>query len=226
MPTSMASLLGQILVVHAPAPTYKQHLVSAFSLIRCSGKSIFAPAEEKKVLSRVGRRAALLSFIALPGFAVVSSPVTAADVEPLKTNNLSIEEIKGIIERDIAEGQYFVTGNLTRSVYAENCRFRDPSTDVVGLGKYLRAVSILFDPEVSEHKLISAEVTAPNKIRATWILGGYLKFPWRPKISTIEGTTEYTVGPDGLIVFHEEVWNISAFTALIESFTPGFFNQS
>ena len=40
--------------------------------------------------------------------------------------------------------QYYVTGNLTRSIYRDDCRFKDPTTDVRGLKRYILAVQNLF----------------------------------------------------------------------------------
>ncbi|XP_058073748.1 uncharacterized protein LOC131222619 isoform X3 [Magnolia sinica] len=48
----------------------------------------------------------------------------------------------------------------------------------------------------------------------------YLKLPWRPLIS-IEGTTVYDLDDEFKIVRHVESWNVSAFEALIQIFTPG-----
>ena len=39
----------------------------------------------------------------------------------------------------------------------------------------------------SEVRLKRIEVTSTNTIEADFTLGGYLKFPWRPKIETVSG---------------------------------------
>ncbi|GAQ92069.1 hypothetical protein KFL_009160050 [Klebsormidium nitens] len=142
---------------------------------------------------------------------------TAATDE--KRTNLSIEEIKDIIERDMLVGQYFVTGDLTRQIYNDNCRFKDPTNDTTGVDKYLQAVALLFDPKLSTLELKSIRVTSPKTVETTWDLQGYLKFPWKPKVGT-SGSTTYTMDDDGLIVLHDEKWTISPFRALLDSFTP------
>ncbi|CAI5495737.1 unnamed protein product, partial [Closterium sp. Naga37s-1] len=82
----------------------------------------------------------------------------------------------------VFEGQYFVTGDLTASIYRDDCRFKDPTNDTSGLARYLAAVSILFDPAFSKQELLSIAVTSDKSVTATWRLGGYLKFPWQPRV--------------------------------------------
>lgn len=102
-----------------------------------------------------------------------------------------------------------------------SCRFVDPTNDVQGLSKYVKALSILFDPAVSAVRLESISVTGPNTIEADWRLGGYLKFPWNPRVEALSGHTVYTLDPaTRLIVKQSQTWSISALEALKESFTP------
>jgi hypothetical protein len=39
-----------------------------------------------------------------------------------KMKGLSDDEVKVILEEDISGGQYFVTGNLTREIFDDQCR--------------------------------------------------------------------------------------------------------
>eukprot|EP00897_Mesotaenium_endlicherianum_P009254 jgi/Mesen1/8357/ME000463S07801 len=100
--------------------------------------------------------------------------------------------------------------------------FKDPTNTTVGLDKYLQAVSILFDPAFSKQELVSIAVTSPTTIDAKWTLGGFLKFPWRPRVVPFEGATQYTIDAEGLVSLHDESWSISPLTALIETITPTF----
>jgi hypothetical protein len=54
------------------------------------------------------------------------------------------------------------------------CRFTDPTTVVTGVNKYVAAVKLLFDPELSQQELLSIDVTGPRTIEVNWRLGGYL----------------------------------------------------
>lgn len=54
-------------------------------------------------------------------------------------------------------------------------RFKDPTNTTVGVGKYLAAIGILFDPRYSKHELLTIETTTADgapAIKATWKLGG------------------------------------------------------
>lgn len=81
--------------------------------------------------SSTSRRAALLAGPAL-FVATVVRPSTAVPLAPLgpvtriggdKRVGLSTDEVKEILAKDISEGQYFVTGKLTREVFADDCRY-------------------------------------------------------------------------------------------------------
>jgi hypothetical protein len=134
---------------------------------------------------------------------------------------LPIDEVARIIERDLSEGQYFVTGNLTREVFDDRCRFVDPTNDVVGLSRYLTALGLLFDPATSEVTVRSVEVTSPTTIESVGTLEGYLRFPWHPKVDKYTYSMTHRVDPEtGLIVEQSQTWDISGVKAIAETFTP------
>jgi hypothetical protein len=54
---------------------------------------------------------------------------TAEDNEKL---HLPVEKLKDIIATDFQEGQYYITGHLTKSIFASDCSFKDPTTNVKG----------------------------------------------------------------------------------------------
>lgn len=126
-----------------------------------------------------------------------------------------------VIARDLADGQYFVnSAGLTRAVFADDCRFKDPTTDVVGLGRYIAALDILFDPASSRVTLLSCAATGPRQVTAAWTLEGYLKFPWHPYVPRFRGTAVYTLNEQGLIAQQEEQWDISPWDAFVETLKP------
>lgn len=114
-----------------------------------------------------------------------------------KRTGLSAEEVAAVLAQNLREGQYFVTGDLTpevqreqtkilafcslprrgllgtlppfTQVFADDCRFRDPTNDVVGLSRYLTALGILFDASASAVRLVDIRVTSPNTIEADWV---------------------------------------------------------
>jgi hypothetical protein len=182
----------------------------------------------------LGRRAALSVGLGVLGGAVSPFPSRDdADALPLaplgavksvggaKRVGLSADEVAAILKEDLVTGQYFVTGNLTREVFDDNCRFKDPTNDVRGLSRYLTALGLLFDPKDSFVRLTSISVTSPTTVETDGTLEGYLRFPWHPRVDPYEFHTVYTLDKEtGLIVDQSQTWSISGARAIAETFTP------
>ncbi|CAI5959513.1 unnamed protein product, partial [Closterium sp. NIES-64] len=138
----------------------------------CTGNEISCASPSRAVIETASvttRRAALiaLSAVIAAQCAGERGAAAAAAGEDGKQRGLSVEQVKDIIARDISEGQYFVTGDLTASIYRDDCRFKDPTNDTSGLARYLAAVSILFDPAFSKQELLSIAVTSDKSVTAT-----------------------------------------------------------
>ena len=101
--------------------------------------------------------------------------------------HLPVEKLKDIIATDFQEGQYYITGHLTKGIFASDCSFKDPTTNVKGgqhhpclpiptcfyrpllsllpsylsLGPevYSRAVALLFDQSSSRADLLDIKVS-------------------------------------------------------------------
>mmetsp|Transcript_27102 Transcript_27102/g.37563 ORF Transcript_27102/g.37563 Transcript_27102/m.37563 type:complete len:313 (+) Transcript_27102:96-1034(+) len=149
------------------------------------------------------------------------------DVQPVRTSGsktygLAIADIKGILEEDFKERNYYVTGKLSRRIYADNCYFDspDPDTPVTGLRKYVDAISHLFDHKTSKVQLLDIKVLDDRRIAAKWRLEGTLMLPWRPKFKAYTGCTLYTLDDRGLVARHEEKWSISALDAFVSTVFP------
>ncbi|KAL3686908.1 hypothetical protein R1sor_013217 [Riccia sorocarpa] len=145
--------------------------------------------------------------------------------EQAKQTNLSIEDVKKIIEEDFITRDYLVTGDMTFSIYNENCRFNDPTTKVSGVEKYSKAVKSLFDPKGSKTDLVNIEVSGPRSIDVKYILTGFLNLPWHPYIAPYEANARYTLGEDGLIESYDEEWSISLLEAFTQMLTPSSFRK-
>ncbi|EFN56741.1 hypothetical protein CHLNCDRAFT_144171 [Chlorella variabilis] len=135
-----------------------------------------------------------------------------------KLVGLSPEE--DILARNLREGQYFVTGDLTPEIFADDCRFKDPTNETAGLSRYMKALTLLFDASYSAVQLVGISVTSPTTIEADWKMGGYLRFPWHPRVEPFLGHTVYHLNEQGLIALQDQTWSITGTTALVESFTP------
>jgi len=150
------------------------------------------------------------------------------DVNPLvistgsKTTGLDLVEIKDHIQNDFQKGKYYVSGKLTKSIYADDCYFDSPDPDmpVRGLRKYVDAISHLFDQKQSDIQLLDIRILDDKRVLARWRLEGTLMLPWRPKFKAYTGCTVYEVDSRGLIVRHIEKWSISALDAFISTVAP------
>ena len=183
--------------------------------------------------STLGRRASLGALLGVTVGAVLpfgDVDALALPLAPLgavkavggeKRMNLPVNEVAKILESDLTKGQYFVTGNLTREVFDDKCRFKDPTNDVVGLSRYLTALGLLFDPKDSAVTLQNIEVTSLTTIETDGTLEGYLKFPWHPRVEPYTFHTIYTLDSQtGLIVEQSQTWSITGTKAIAETFTP------
>ena len=140
-----------------------------------------------------------------------------------------IQEIMEVLREDFVTRQYYVTGRLSSSIFASNCQFTDPTTDVQGRERYSKAVASLFSPSASkagkpahgdsqvihpnlsmtaqacclQADLISMKQTGDSSIELRWRFEAALNVPGRPRIKPYLGTTNYTVGDNGKIIRQE-----------------------
>ncbi|CAL5208470.1 unnamed protein product [Lathyrus oleraceus] len=136
----------------------------------------------------------------------------------------SVDDVLIIIKSDY-DNAYFVTGNFTSSIYAENCIFEDPTIKFSGRDLYARNLKLLvpfFDHASIRLLKIKKDVKSDtNFLRASWKLRTNLKLPWRPLIA-IDGSTCYELDDDFKIIRHVESWNVSALEAVLQIFTFKF----
>ncbi|KAJ4969080.1 hypothetical protein NE237_015781 [Protea cynaroides] len=135
-----------------------------------------------------------------------------------------IEDVMMVLKSDY-DNAYFVSGNFTPTIYAEDCIFEDPTIRFRGRDLYSRNLKLLvpfFDrPSIVLQKIEKGINSQTNFVLATWELRTYLKLPWKPLIS-IGGSTVYDLGDELKIVRHAESWNVSAIEAVAQIFTPSF----
>jgi hypothetical protein len=156
----------------------------------------------------------------LPLAPLGKSPPSSTANTSSKLINLPPTQIASILSRNLSQGQYFITGDLEPAIFTDNCRFKDPTNDIRGLERYRKALSLLFDASYSRVALDTITVTGPREITAEWRLGGYLKFPWHPRVEPFKGRTVYHLNEEGLIEMQDQTWSISGAEALRETFTP------
>lgn len=139
----------------------------------------------------------------------------------------TVDDVLRIIKSDY-DNAYFVTGNFTSSIYADNCIFEDPTIKFRGRELYARNLKLLvpfFDSaSITLQKIDKDTDSDTNFVLASWKLRTNLKLPWRPLIS-IDGSTIYELNEDYKIVRHVESWNVSAVEAVLQIFSLKFENS-
>ncbi|KAF3330150.1 hypothetical protein FCM35_KLT05481 [Carex littledalei] len=131
-----------------------------------------------------------------------------------------VEDVLEVIQDDYRRA-YFLTGNFTVDIYAEDCLFEDPTIKFRGRDRYGQNLDLLvpfFDKASLELEKIQKDLSPEtSSILASWKLRTYLKLPWRPLIS-IKGQTTYNLDKNYKITRHSESWNISAIEAIGQIF--------
>eukprot|EP00879_Flechtneria_rotunda_P018170 GHRR01019057.1.p2 GENE.GHRR01019057.1~~GHRR01019057.1.p2 ORF type:complete len:167 (+),score=31.89 GHRR01019057.1:648-1148(+) len=119
------------------------------------------------------------------------------------------------------------SGIINDSIYAQDCRFADPTVSFTGLDLWKRnlqlLVPFLVEPRIQllSLKNLGYSKTGAQQLKAEWTLQTCLSLPWRPVISIL-GSTVYTLSREGnKVVEHVEGWNVTPVQALLAVFTPG-----
>jgi len=161
-----------------------------------------------------------------------AAAAAATSSEMKTTNRRTLQDIATQLTVDLTKGSngqggYFLTGDLSRRLFKENCVFQDPTTSVNNLDKYQKVLqSFLFEPPPKSSiellgplQIDEASKTISGRLRSR----GYLKLPWKPYVKAYETTITYdTVDDDGLISRQSQQWSKSASAALLETFTPSW----
>ena len=211
--TVLAVSTALVCAVRKPAVPPPRH--------RCTRRAV-ANAAALSVLTRGTRAFADETFTAAPA---VGAPLDwtafwrGSTTSAPKQTNLPISTVADILRKDLGDNKYILTGQLTPSIFSDDCSFTDPNNSVRGLSKYQQALSLLFDPSESSLELKDLRV-ADGHIEADYTASGTLKLPWRPKISGWAGHVVYSLNADGLIASQVDVWNITRVDAIRQTFTP------
>ena len=131
---------------------------------------------------------------------------TADSSTSTKLTNLSNEDFTKMLEQDINEKQFLVTGNISRELYDESCSFQD-EIDTYGMDQWIVGTGRLFNGAGSSLRLASPiQVTATE---ASFKFDEDLMFniPLKPVVH-LTGTLYLTRdATTGLITSYKEKWD-------------------
>ena len=167
--------------------------------------------------------------VAAPDLRKYSALAPLGDVTTVgkKRTGLSLDELAATLKRDLTvgatgKGGYFVSGDLSQEIFRDDARFIDPTNVAEGLSRYIKALSLLFDPTCSSVELLAGPKSdaATRTIYAELRSSGTLKLPWRPKVRPWISYMTWTIDADGLIAEQSQTWDITPAEALGQTFNP------
>lgn len=142
---------------------------------------------------------------------------------PKMKQKLSLEVLAQVLDAELYEKEWFVTGNVNPIYFSDEFVFQDPDVRLEGIEAYARGVNKLFDQEVSRAEIISTKVNPaiPNTITCTWRLSGKANIGPGLTIKPYLVFTDLKVDPEsGLIVFQEDRFNLPQWDILLSSLFP------
>jgi hypothetical protein len=143
----------------------------------------------------------------------------------LKAGTLNMETLAAVLDAELYEKEWFVTGRVNPIYFAESFRFEDPDVKLDGIEAYARGVYKLFDQETSRAEIISTVVVnneERNKITCTWRLSGKVSIgPAGLTIKPYIVYTDFTVDPtSGLIVLQQDRFDLPQWDILLSALFP------
>lgn len=155
----------------------------------------------------------------------VVDPLADIDFDsPKQSPKLSLDVLAAVLDAELYEKEWFVTGKINPVYFDDQFQFQDPDVKLTGVEEYARGVLKLFDQSMSRAQIISSVVntTVPNTITVTWRLSGRVNIgpnglPIKPYICY----TDFTVNEEsGLIVFQEDRFDIPGWDILLSALFP------
>lgn len=160
-----------------------------------------------------------------------SDPLSDIDwnAPKLKPGTMDIETLAAVLDAELYEKEWFVTGRVNPIYFADSFRFEDPDVKLDGIEAYARGVYKLFDQQTSRAEVISTKVSteAPNNnnnnmITCTWRLSGKVSIgPAGLTIKPYIVYTDFTVDPNtGLIILQQDRFDLPQWDILLSALFP------
>ena len=135
-----------------------------------------------------------------------------------KRRNLSPAELAKVVQTDLEQNQFLVTGQLTRDVYDESATFTD-EIDTYTLDKWIKGTAALFVGEQSHVDLVGAVEASETEVKFRFTETLAFNLPLvKPKVP-LTGTLILTRdASSGLITKYLEIWDTGVWATLSKAY--------
>ena len=102
-------------------------------------------------------------------------PLRGIDFDAPKQPVQDIETLAAILDYELYQKEWFVTGNVNPAYFSNDFLFQDPDVTLNGIEQYAKGVNTLFDQDTARAEIIETVVNpelGPNVITCTWRLSG------------------------------------------------------
>lgn len=151
-------------------------------------------------------------------------PLANIDFNAPKIGKLPIDTLAAMLDAELYEKEWFVTGNVNPVYFADEFEFQDPDVKLSGIEDYARGVYKLFDQETSRAEIISTVVNdqVKDSITVTWRLSGKVNIGPGLTIKPYICYTDFKVDTEGsgLITFQEDRFDIPQWDILLSALFP------
>ena len=153
------------------------------------------------------------------------NPIDAIDFDaPKFSTKVDLPTLAAILDYELTEKEWFVTGNINPVYFSDDFEFQDPDVQLSGVEDYARGVYKLFDQDCSRAEIISTKVNpdlGPNIITVTWRLSGKVSIGPGLTIKPYICYSSFTVDEEsGLIVRQEDRFDIPQWDILLSALFP------
>jgi hypothetical protein len=148
------------------------------------------------------------------------NPIDLIDFDAKKFQKVDLDTLAGILDYELYNKEWFVTGNVNPIYFSETFEFQDPDVKLSGIEDYARGVYKLFNQETARAEIISTvrNNTTPNTITCTWRLSGKVNIGPGLSIKPYICYTDFTVDAnDGLIIMQEDRFSIPGADILLSA---------